>query len=41
VAKTQGAAFGGFLHAATMFEAVLADLRVKFETEVDAIIGSA
>lgn len=34
------AAFGEVLPAATMFEAKLADPRMKIEIEVDAIIGS-
>ncbi len=35
------AAFGEIRPAATMFEAKLADPRMKIEIEVDAIIGSA
>lgn len=35
------AAFGEVRPAATMFEAKLADPRMKIEVEVDAIIGSA
>ena len=37
---TLQAAFGGIRPAATMFEAGLADPRMKTEIEVDAILGS-